>query len=352
MAKKIDGSSLLSVGQLTRWLVVFPLLLVTVVGVSTAGYCLIEGQSPAEGLYMTVINISTVGAYTIADMTPAGRWWTVIVIVFGVGTAAATFSLSVAALTEGTLRKVLGRRQLQHTIERLTGHTIVCGFGRMGAMVVASLRAAGRDTVAVEESAGLFDRQEYAGILHVLGDAREEAALTAAGVGRASYLVACLPSDADNVFLTLTARQLSPSLTIIARAEQPGTQNKMLHAGANRVICPQTIGATRIINALLRPAVVDFVEVANKGVDLEMDQLVVQESSTLAGQTLRALALPARTGAMVAAVRKADAQTVYNPGPDLVISTGDTLILVGQSGCAVAVEKLQAAAAAGDAGAP
>ena len=323
-------------------MIVLPILLALVVGLSTAGYCLIEQQSVFDGLYMTVVTISTVGSHEIPGMSPAGRWWTLGVIVLGVGTAAATFSLSVAALTEGTLRKALGRRQLQRAIERLQGHTVVCGFGRMGRLVVSELRRDGREVVVVETRADAFDRPDHSGILHVQGNAQEETVLRAAGIERATSLVACLPEDADNVFLTLTARQLNRNLTIIARAEQPNTQNKLLHAGADRVVCPQIIGATRIVNVLLRPAVVDFVEVTNKGVDLEMDQLVVPDTSELAGKTLRALSLPARTGAMVVAVRRTDGQAVYNPSPDdVVISSGDTLILVGQKGCAEAVQKLQ-----------
>ncbi|NQU74762.1 MAG: potassium channel protein [Planctomycetes bacterium] len=328
--------------QLTRWLLIFLLLLAAVVVISTSGYCLIERQSLFESLYITVITISTVGSREIPNISPAGQLWTIAVIIFGVGTAMATFSLSVAALTEGTIRKALGRRQVQRAIKQLTGHVIVCGFGRMGQLVLNELRANKRDAVAVEISDEPLARPENAGVLYVQGDAQDEAVLLAAGIERAGHLVACLPQDADNVFLTLTARQLNQSLTIIARAEQPSTQNKLLRAGANRVICPQIIGATRIIHVLLRPAVVDFVEVANKGVDLEMDQLVVPKTSELVGKTLRALALPARTGTTVVAVLKAGGRTVYNPGPELTISAGDTLILVGQTGCAVAVQKLQA----------
>ena len=328
-------------GSLTTWVLVLPMLLILLIAVSTAGYCVLEKQSPADALYMTLVTISTVGSWQIPDMSPAGRWWTLGLIILGVGLAAATFSISVALLTEGTLHKVLGRKQVQRAIEKLSGHAVVCGCGRMGSMVADELKAAGRDVVVIEISGELFDRPESCNALSVIGDAQEESVLEAAGVKRASHLVACLPDDADNVFLTLTARQMSPSLTIISRAESPATERKLRHAGADRVVCPQTIGATRISNVITRPAVVDFVEVANKGVDLEMDQLVVSETSELAGKTLRELALPARTGTMLVAVRKNDAETVYNPGPNLTIAAGDTLILVGQRGSAVKVQKLQ-----------
>jgi voltage-gated potassium channel len=176
--------------------------------------------------------------------------------------------------------------------------------------------------------------------------------LQQAGVERASHLVACLPTDADNVFLALTARQLNPRLIIISRAEQLSTQNKLLRAGATRVICPHIIGATRMADVILRPAVVDFFDVAHKGVDLEMDQFVVTPGSQLAGQTLRELALPARTGAMVVAVHSVDGHTLYNPRPDLSLVAGDTLILVGQRGVAEAVQRLQPPAAPTASGGP
>lgn len=326
---------------LTRWVIILPILLLLLVAISTTGYCIIEEVSIAEGLFITVINISTVGSREIPGMGATGQWWTIGVIVLGFSLVAATFSVSVAALTEGTLHKVFGRRHVQRAIQNLSGHTIVCGFGRMGAMVARSLCDDGRDVVAIDEDEDVFERLDRTGILPVSGDAREEAALLAAGAKHATYLVACLPTDADNVFLTLTARQMSPSLIIIARAEHPSTENKLLHAGANRVVCPQIIGATRIANVIIRPAVVDFVEMANKGVDLEMDQLAVTAGSELANRTLRDLALPGRTGAMVVAVHRADGETIYNPGPDLLISAGDTLILVGQGGCAEVVQKLQ-----------
>jgi len=330
-----------SIGRLTRWVMILPIVLVAVIVISTTGYCFIEGLSLPDALYMTILKITTVGSREVPDMTLAGQWWSIGVIIVGVGTAAATFSVSVAALTEGALHKVFGRRHVQRAIQNLNGHTILCGLGRMGSMVAARLSGNGRDVVAIDASEDVFERPDHIGVLNVVGDAQEEPTLMAAGIKRAAELVCCLPTDADNVFLALTARQMNPSLTIIARGEHPSTLDKLVHAGANRVVCPQIIGATRIANFITRPAVVDFVDVANKGVDLEMDQLVVAAESRLADKTLRDLALPNRTGAMVVAVRRADGQTVYSPGPNLLISAGDTLILVGKVGCAEVVQKLQ-----------
>lgn len=328
-------------GTLTRWVILLPVFVVALVVLSTAGYMIIEQRSLFDGLYMTIITVTTVGSYSLPEMTAAGRWWTLGVVIGGVGLVAATFSVSVAALTEGTIHKALGRRQVLRAIERLNGHTIVCGFGRMGSMVVDSLQAAGREVVVVDQRADLFDRPETGSALHVVGDAQDEATLAAAGIERAAHLVTCLPDDADNVFLTLTARQMNPDLRVVARAEQPSTESKLRHAGATRVICPQIIGASRMVNLILKPAVADFFEMASKGVDLEMEQLLIGPKSPLAGRTLRELALPTKTGATVVAVLSAEGKTTYNPSPDYSIVPGDTLILVGRKGSATAVQKLQ-----------
>ncbi|MFW6133335.1 MAG: potassium channel family protein, partial [Planctomycetota bacterium] len=321
--------------------IIFPILLAMVVAGGTIGYHLLAELSLVESLYVTIITISTVGSREAPDLTPAVQWLTMGVIILGVGLAAATFSVAVAALTEGTVERALGRRQVQRAIQQLNGHVIVCGFGRLGSMVVDSLKARDRAVVAIDINEEVFDRPDRADVLRVVGDAQEEVVLAAAGIERAAYLVACLHDDADNTFLTLTARQMNPSLKIVARAELPATQRKLRHAGADRVICPQIIGATRIADVIVRPAVVDFFDMANKGVDLEMDQWVVAADSELVNKSLRELDLPRRTGAIVVAVQHADGRTVYNPGAELVLAAGDTLILIGQAGSRHQVQHLR-----------
>jgi voltage-gated potassium channel len=199
-------------------------------------------------------------------------------------------------------------------------------------MVVDDLRARGLQVVAVDRDEEVLERAECADVLHVLGDAQEEAVLSAAGIERASHLVACLHEDADNAFLILTARQMNPALQIVARAEQPSTSRKLAGAGADRVVCPQIIGARQMVDVIVRPGVVDFVEDASRGGRLEMDQWLVVEGSDLVGRTLRELDLPNRASALVVAVQHADGRTDYTPGAGLTLVAGDTLILVGQAG--------------------
>lgn len=310
---------------------------------ATAGYYFIEGDYTwLESLYMTVITVATVGYHVVKkpELSDAGKVWTMFVIAGGLGSGGVAMSLVVAAIVEGRVRRILGRRQLERKIAALSGHVIVCGYGRTGQKVASELRGAGRSVVVVESDPGRTTQAEADGMLYVLGDAHEEATLVAAGVARAETLIATLANDAGNVFVTLSARGLNPALRIIATAREASTQDTLGRAGASRVVCPVIIAANRMADVVLRPAMVDFVEMAHKGVELEMDKLTLAADSPMVGQTLRELSLPSRVGAMVVAVSRSDGHAVYNPGPDVALAGGDTLVLIGRKGIAGVIEKL------------
>ena len=204
----------------------------------------------------------------------------------------------------------------------------------VGFKEVVPLSGAGRlwTVVVIERSAEIESLLAGDEVPCVIGDATEEETLLAAGLHRARALVAALPHDADNVYVTSTAHTLCPELQIIARAELPSTESKLERAGASRVICPQIVGARKISDILHRPNVVDFVEVAAHGGDLEMDEYVIGPHSALAGVTLQDSLIRQQTGAIVVAVKRADGETLYNPKPEVVLAAGDTLIIVGQAG--------------------
>lgn len=310
--------------------------------IASLGYYYIEpAYSAGDSVYMTIITISTVGYGYVHELSAWGRGWTVFVIAGGVATAGTVLSLVVGVIVEGHLRDILGRRQVQKAISALSGHTIVCGYGRMGSLVAEQLVSNGWDVVVIDAEAERTAAAERAGLPFVLGDAQEEDCLKAAGVERAAVLVGTLANDADNVFLTLTARQVNSSLRIVARAQQAATESMLRKAGASRVVSPQIIGANRIADVVVRPAVVDFVEMAHKGIELELDQLRLGETSKLIGRTLEQLALPRRIGVHVVAVRRADGEAVYHPTPDFELAAGDTLVLVGRKGSAAAVQQVQ-----------
>ncbi|MDY7011314.1 MAG: potassium channel protein [Planctomycetota bacterium] len=313
------------------------------VGVAGLGYYIIEpGYSWLDAFYMTIISITTAGHLEVGGpLTAGGRSWTIFVLIGGITIGAVALSLIVAAVVEGRIRGILGRRQLERRISSLSGHIIVCGYGRMGQRVASLLKSGDRQVVVIDNSPDRTAQAEHEGTLYILGDAQEEEVLLSAGVQQADTLVATLADDASNVFLTLSARGLNKQMQIIARAQQAATQDKLTKAGATRVICPMIIGSKRIADVLLRPAMVDFVEMAHKGVDLEMDQLVVQEGSGITGRTLRDLALPSRVGATVVAIRRPDGTALHNPGPEVKPAVGDTMVLIGKHGMNEAIEKLQ-----------
>ena len=309
--------------------------------IGTAGYVLLTDASVRDAAYMTVITVSTVGYSEVFPLNEAGRVWTIVVIVFGIGVVSVAFTSLLTLFVGGELQAVLGRHKVQAKIDQLEGHTILCGFGRMGALAAAKLKRNGAQVVVVESQKTLRPDIEAAGFLHVIGDATEEDTLKAAGLTRARALISALHGDADNVFVTLTARGLRPDLHIVARAEQPSTEVKLRRAGADRVICPQAIGATRLADILTRPHVVDFFDVAAEGVELEMHEYRVSPGSPLRDTALRDAGLREKADAMVIAVKRADGVSVFHPGPDQVIQEGDLLILIGRAGTSTRLEALE-----------
>ncbi len=309
----------------------------------SAGYRIIQPQySALEALYMTVITVATVGYREIHPPSEATMVWTILIVLTGLISGAVLITLVASSLIEGEVRRIFGRRHLERKIQNLSNHVVICGYGMLGQNVALELAAAGKPVVVVDPDQDRTELADRAGLLYLRADAQEEDTLRDAGLERASALVAALPTDAANVFVTLTACAVNPRVSVIVRAQGPSSVGKLRRAGATRVICPSELGTSRMVDVILRPAVVDFVEMAQKGVELEMDQMVLSADSKLAGKTLRELELPRRVGAHVVAVRRANGETVYNPTSDLHPAPGDTLIFIGQRGASDAVQKLQA----------
>jgi voltage-gated potassium channel len=318
----------------TRRKFLSPLLLALVcLLLATAGYMLIEGWTLGEAFYMAVIVLTTTGLKEIHQMDSYGMGWTVAVLIFGAASIAAAFSFITSAIVSGELRRVMGRRTLQNKINQLSGHILVCGYGRMGRMITADLIRRGKQVVVIDNEPAVTARLEEEGLLYVLGDAAEEETLQRAGVMRAQGLVAVLPEDSSNVYVTLTARGFREDLTIVARAEQTSAEPKLRRAGASRVICPTVIGAARVANMIIRPNVADFVEVTARGVELEMDEYRVAADSPLKGKTLRESELRNKADVIVVAMKGEEGKTV---------EIGDTLILIGPAGLAGRLQQMEA----------
>ena len=316
------------------------LVLVVVFLVGAAGYVVLDAASPLESFYMTAIILSTVGLREPEWIDGPGRVWTIVIIVFGITAVLIAFSSLQAMIIGGEVRRVFGRRKLQTKISQLKGHIIICGHGRMGRLVASELHRQKVPLVVIDNDPAKTSDLEEQGILYVLGPAEEEETLVQAGLMNARGIVTCLREDAHNVFVALTARSLRSDLLIVARAEQIASQSKLERAGADRVICPQVIGATRVTNVLTRPNVVDFVEVAARGVELEMDEHVIGADSPLRGKLLKDSELRQKAGAMVVAIRRDDGTTIYGPSPDVQLLEKDILILIGRAGVSNRLEKV------------
>lgn len=306
------------------------LLIVMMLGM--LGYVIL-GWSPFDALFMVWITVSGVGYGEVRPMaTTPERLHTMLVIAFGIVAMAYMLAGLIQFFTEGEIRKLLGHQRVRRQIETLKDHIIVAGYGRMGALVCDELAAGGEPFVLIERTEARLPEIEKKGYLYVLGDATQEKVLQEAGLPRARAIVTTVPSDAENVFITLTARELAPSVQIIARAEQPSTQKKLHQAGANHVVLPAAIGAHRIASLLTNPSAVEFVELVTQrsSLAIEMDEFQIEAASHLAGHTLREADIGRRTGVIVIAIKRSSGHVEFPPTGDLALAPGESIVLVGR----------------------
>ncbi len=306
------------------------ILLVIVYGVT--GYR-VMGWSFSDALFQVIILISGVGLGSVQPLDATlARGHTIIVIALGISSVAFTLAALVQSLTESELLAYFGRQRRMKQIETLAQHTIVAGYGRVGSLVCEELAAAGQPFVVVDASHAKAEEIEAKGYFCVTGDATEEKVLVDAGIGRAKVLISAMPHDAENVFITLTSRQICPGLLIIARAEQPSTVKKLKHAGANHVVLPAAIGAHRIVSLVTNPAAVQFAELVTQRTSLaiEMDELPILETHALAGHSLRDADIKRRTGVIVVAIKRSDGQLVFPPSGDEILAPGDSVVFLGR----------------------
>jgi voltage-gated potassium channel len=314
--------------------------LVTVGG--TLGYHLM-GYTALEALYQTVITISTVGFREVRPLSPFGQVFTIVLILVGVGTALYTFTILLETFIEGSLFDHFGRRRMERHLETVNGHVIICGWGRVGRSLARQLEASELEVVVIDTD---VDRLETAGPLWVEGDATSDRVLLEAGIDRARALVAATDTDAANLFITLSARNLNSELFIVTRARVEESEAKLKQAGASRVVNPQSIGGARMAAFVEQPHVMDFFDVVMHDGSLEfrLEEIRVSASSPLAGVTLRDAEIRGRTGALVLALRDLTGKFITNPNPDEMIAGGEVLIAIGT---AEQLRRLSHAAGAG-----
>ncbi|MCB2190222.1 MAG: potassium channel protein [Deltaproteobacteria bacterium] len=303
-----------------------------VVLMGTLGYRWMEDYTWLESIYMTIITVTTVGFGEVRPLSSAGRVFTMVLMLSGVGTILYLLTTITQLVVEGKLREIMGRRSLERAIRSLKDHYIVCGYGRIGALVTEMVIEAGREVVVIDNSEEVIRRLEDEGIHYVLGSATEDESLLAAGVERAQGLIATVSSDADNVYIVLTAKDMRPDIFTIARATEPGSERKLKHAGADKVVSPYFIGARRIAQTVIRPSVADFIDLTFHSTTeqpLRMEELAVGAKAELAGVSLKDSGIRQTLDLIVLAVKKTDGGMNFNPPADTVVEVGDTLIAMG-----------------------
>jgi voltage-gated potassium channel len=308
------------------------LLLTCIIAAGTLGYVVIEGWSVWDGLYMAVTTVTTVGFREVHPLSRAGEAFTLLLIVSGVGTAFYSATLLATHIVEGGVRRRLVERRQKRMIENLRDHFILCGYGRIGSLIADELRQQDVPFIVVEKDPERVSRLMERGWVAVAADASHEDVLVRVGIHRARGLIAAVGTDAENVYAVLTARVTRPDLFIIARVEADDAEHKLRRAGADRVISPYHIGASHMAQTALRPAVVDFVQLATSSghLDLSMEQVRINEGSGLVGRTILDAGIRQKYGVIVVAIRRADGTMDFNPSPDATIRAGDEMVVLGR----------------------
>jgi len=306
------------------------IIFVTIAG--TAGYMLLAEQGFLDSLYMTVISITTVGYHEVFEITPRLQVFTILLILSGVATIFYGIMVVMQMVVEGQVATILGRRRMEKDVKKLKNHYILAGFGRVGQIVYNEFEKSGRPFVVIESNAEMINILQNKGGLYIEGNSTEDEVLHQAGIDRAVGLVSTIPSESDNVYLALSARQLNPDLKIIARADSPDAEKKLYRAGADRVICPYELGGMRMALSIIRPNVVDFMELESAGAeaDISIEEVIVPENSSLDGVTLKDSDLKNKLDIMVVAIKKPDKTIHFNPSANTNIEVGDILVLIGR----------------------
>jgi len=305
------------------------IILGSIIATGTIGYMLIEGWPAIDAVYMTMITISTVGYGEVNPLSHAGRIFSIFLIVGGVSGGLFVLTAFIEYIVEGKLGLTRRRRQMKAKIARLKGHFILCGYGRVGEEIAHTFKEEDTPFVVIDSRQDNFAMAETEGYLCLLGDATSDKVLIEAGIERAKGLVAAVGSDADNTYITLSARGLRPNLFIEARANNKEAETKLKRAGADRVVSPSSIGARRMAMLALRPAVADFIDTVThrRGQELLMENIAIGDDSPLVGLTIEAIHRQVKTA--ILAISKKSGKLLANPPNDTTIEVGDRLIIMG-----------------------
>ncbi len=324
-----------------RFLFLSLAILATLV-IGTVGFTVISGYPVFDAFYMTLTTMTTVGYGEIHPLDRAGRIFNSFLIIFGVSTILVAIGAMTQTIIELELGDAFGRRRQKRMIENLKNHFIVCGFGRVGQGAAEELKHSGVPFVVVDVQPERVEAAIRTGMLAVAADSTRDDTLRQVGVERARGLVAALSTDADNLFVLLSAKGLNPRIYVSARAAEEGAEEKMKRAGADAVFAPYSITGHRLAQSLLRPHVVQFLDFTTKdiGMDVSIEQVRVSESSEAVSRTIKELDLSRALGVIVMAIRKSDGGMLFNPPADTPVRGGDYLIVMGQQENLRALENL------------
>ena len=301
----------------------------TIIVAGIIGYMVIEGWSFIDAIYMTIITITTVGYAEVHPLSAGGQIFSIFLIVGGVSGALYVLSAVAGYIIEGQLGTTLGRRRMQTNIAKLKEHFILCGYGRVGREIARFLTEEGMPFVVIDKDQDSIAEVEKDGHLYILADATKDETLKEAGIERARGLIIAIGDDADSLYITLSARGLRSDLFIEARAITSSAEAKLKKAGADRIISPYSLGARRMAELALRPAVVDFIDtvIQRRGQELQLENIAIDSNSALADLTVEEARR--RTKAAILAISKKNGKLVTNPEGEETIQAGDRLISLG-----------------------
>lgn len=317
---------------LTGKLKIALLFLLTIFIVGTFGFHFIEKWGVVDSFYATITTLSTVGYGDFVPRTAEGKFFAVFIIIFGVGTMLYSFGLISETVIEGRLRGLLGRGKLEKIIGKMSNHYIICGCGRIGFLICRELTAEKVPCVVIDNNPEVIQKAQDEGFIYCKGDATQDKTLIDAGIKRAKGIVCVLPSDAENLYVILTAKELNQNIYIMSRSEDESSEHRLVRAGADRVISPYKLGGVRMAMAILRPAMLDFIEITSRrqSLELRMEEIPIHPGSQFIGKSLEDSGIRQHYGLIVITVKKDSGKMIFNPLAEYIIAEGDRLIAMGE----------------------